>query len=177
MRDLRNLERLQKLKNEAVKINETIRQENKVLSEKKRCLVEEVLQEFITDLAELSKYGEARYTGIQLNSSNITSSRSGNYPEIIHYVYDNGKFALKANPSGYSYQVVLYDSEKGWDWKEETVKNIIDVNKKTILDAIERKITKAMTEYIEDPTVMAINNKLKEDIKKMTEQKRGAGLV
>ena len=50
MRDLRNLERLLKLKNEAKNINSEIESENRKLSNKRNALVENAIEDFIKDL-------------------------------------------------------------------------------------------------------------------------------
>ena len=107
MRDLSNLERLLKLKNEAMSINNEIKSENSRLADKRDSLIENAVASFIEELAVLSKYGSAGYTGIEMD---FYRSSYGNHPEIIHSV-DGDKFKLKANPSGYSHQVDLYDSE------------------------------------------------------------------
>ena len=163
MRDLSNLERLLKLKKESMKINSEIESENRKLSNKRNALVENNIEDFIKELAELSKYGGAGYTGIEME---FYRSSYGNYPEIIHQS-EEGRFRLLANPSGYSYQVVLYDSELGWDWYKEETKKYIAINKDMILDVIEKKIAQSMTDYIGNSKAVDKNIKLKKEIEQL----------
>jgi len=166
MRDLSNLERLLKLKHEAMKINSDVESENRKLSDKRNTLVESALEDFIKELAELSKYGGAGYTGIKME---FYRSSYGDHPEIIHQS-ENGKFRLLANPSGYSHQVVLYDSELGWDWYKEETKKYIAMNKDMILDVIEKKIAQSMTDYIGNSKAVDKNIKLKKEIEQLKNQ-------
>ena len=121
---------------------------------------ENTIEDFIKELAELSKYGGAGYTGIEME---FYRSSYGNHPEIIHQSED-GRFRLLANPSGYSHQVVLYDSELGWDWYKEETKKYIAMNKDMILDVIEKKIAQSMTDYIGNSKAVDKNIKLKKEI-------------
>ena len=166
MRDLSNLERLSKLKNEAKNINSEIESENRKLSNKRNVLVENNIEDFIKELAELSKYGGAGYTGIKME---FYRSSYGDHPEIIHQS-ENGKFRLLANPSGYSHQVILYDSESGWDWYEEKTKKYIAMNKDIIFDVIEKKIAQSMTDYIGNSKAVDKNIKLKNEIEHLKNQ-------
>ena len=165
MRDFSNLERLSKLKNEAKNINREIESENRKLLDKINALVENTIEDFIKELAELSKYGSAGCTGIEIEFFHSY----GDHPEIIHQS-ENGKFRLLANPSGYSHEVILYDSESGWDWYEGVTKKYIAMNKDTILDAIEKKIAQSMTYYIENSKALDINIKLKKEIEQLRNQ-------
>lgn len=166
MRDLSNLERLLKLKNEAKIINSEIESENRKLSNKRNVLVENNIEDFIKELAELSKYGGAGYTGIKME---FYRSSYGDHPEIIHQS-ENGRFRLLANPSGYSHQVILYDSESGWDWYEEETKKYIAMNKDMMLDVIEKKIAQSMTDYIGNSKAVDKNIKLKNEIEQLKNQ-------
>lgn len=166
MRDLSNLERLLKLKHEAMKINSDVESENRKLSDKRNILVESTLEDFIKELAELSKYGGAGYTGIEME---FYRSSYGDYPQIIHQSED-GRFRLLANPSGYSHQVVLYDSESGWNWYKEETKKYIAMNKDMILDVIEKKIAQSMTDYIGNSKAVDKNIKLKKEIEQLKNQ-------
>ena len=166
MRDLSNLERLLKLKHEATNINSEIESENRKLLDKRNTLVESALEDFIKELAELSKYGGAGYTGIEME---FYRSSYGDYPEIIHQSKED-KFRLLANPSGYSHQVILYDSESGWDWYKEETKKYIAMNKDMILDVIEKKIAQSMTDYIGNSKAVDKNIKLKKEIEQLKNQ-------
>ena len=117
-------------------------------------------------MAELSKYGGAGYTGIKME---FYRSSYGDHPEIIHQS-ENGKFILLANPSGYIHQVILYDSESGWDWYEEKTKKYIAMNKDIILDVIEKKIAQSMTDYIGNSKAVDKNIKLKNEIEQLKNQ-------
>lgn len=163
MRDLSNLERLLKLKNEAKNINSEIESENHKLSDKRNTLVENVIEDFIKELAELSKYGGAGYTGIEME---FYRSSYGDHPEIIHQS-ENGRFRLLSNPSGYSHQVVLYDSESGWNWYKNETKKYIAMNKDMILDVIEKKIAQSMTDYIGNSEAVDRNIRLKKEIEQL----------
>lgn len=163
MRDLSNLERLSKLKKEAIDINNRIKIENVELIAERDLLIEEVIADFIEELKELSKYGNAGYTGIKLD---FEKSSHGTYAEIIHES-QNGKFRLLANPDGYSKRVILYDCDLGWDWYEYKTKKFIAINKDKILDAIETKVAQQMAKYIEDTSIVDSNIKLKKEIEKL----------
>lgn len=165
MRDLSNLERLLKLKHEAMEINSDVESENRKLLDKRNTLVESALEDFIKELAELSKYGGAGYTGIKMDFYRSYDK----HPEIIHQSED-GRFRLLANPSGYSHQVILYDSELGWDWYKEETKKYIAMNKDMILDVIEKKIAQLMTDYIGSSKAVDKNIKLKKEIEQLENQ-------
>lgn len=160
MRNLSNLDRLFKLKQEAAKINKEIATKNETLKAQRDSLVEENVANFIDELIVLSKYGCARYTGITLD---FYKSSFGSPTELIHNVVGN-HITLKANPSGYSGCVTVYDSDTGWDWYEQDCKKFIARNKNRILDAIEQKIAKSMERAIENANVANKNAALKEDI-------------
>lgn len=163
MRNLSNLERLLKLKNEAININNEIEMENHTLITERDLLIEKNLASFIEELTELSKYGSAGNTEIKLD---FYKSSYGDNPIIFHETKDN-KFILKANPSGYSNKPILYDSNLGWDWYEEETKKFIAMNKDMILDAIEKKIAQKITKCIEDSSIVNKNIKLKNEIEQL----------
>lgn len=163
MRNLSNLERLLKLKNEAININNEIEMENHTLITERDLLIEKNLASFIEELTELSKYGSAGNTEIKLD---FYKSSYGDNPIIFHETKDN-KFILKTNPSGYSNKPILYDSNLGWDWYEEETKKFIAMNKDMILDAIEKKIAQKITMCIEDSSTVNKNIKLKNEIKQL----------
>lgn len=164
MRDLSNLEKLMRLKEEAKNINYIIKTENYKLSGIRDDLIESGIKDFLNELGELSKYGSAGYTDIKLDFYR-TSYRD--VPEIIHRS-ENGKFVLLANPSGYGHQVVLYDSELGWDWYSEKTKLFIAMNKDRILDIIEKRISKSIVDYIENSNELKKNIQLKRDVEELT---------
>lgn len=165
MRDLCNLERLLKLKNEANKINNKIQRENSKLTIEKNLLIEKNITSFIEDLTELSKYGNELYFYTEIKLDFYKSSYGDN--PIIIYENHNNKFSLKANPSGYSSRVTLYNSEIGWDWYKEKTQEFIAMNKDMILDELEKKIAESMTNYIEDSTIVNKNIKLKKEIEQL----------
>ena len=170
MRDLSNLDRLAKLKEEAISINKKVKTENELLKEERDSLIEKNVESFIDELKVLSKYGSAGGTGIKLD---FHHSSYGDYPEIIHEVQNgkfevqNGKFSLLANPTGYSKRVVLYDCDNGWDWYAEETKKFIAMNKDRILDAIEEKISQRIVAYIEDSSATDKNVSLKKEIEQL----------
>ena len=160
MRDLSNLERLAKLKKEAERLNNEMNIENKKLKSDRDLLIENAVSEFLCEVKELSGYGSARYTGIKFDFYCSSSN-----PEIIHEAAENGDFKIKANPSGYSKQVVIYDSITGcWDWYKDEVKLFIAKNKDMILDAMEKKIADSITNYISNSSISDMNVQLKSDI-------------
>lgn len=163
MRDLSNLDRLAKLKEEAISINKKVKTENELLKEERDSLIEKNIKSFIDELKVLSKYGSAYGIGIKLD---FHHSSYGDYPEIIHEV-QNGKFSLLANPTGYSKRVILYSCDHGWDWYAEDTKKFIAMNKDRILDAIEEKISQRIVAYIEDSSATDKNVSLKKEIEQL----------
>lgn len=163
MRNLDNLKRLQKLKNEADKINESLQNENKELKETLDEMIEGKCNEFIREVKRISVYGSAGYTGVKLD---FCSDRNGKYPDIIHKIdSDNpNEFTIEANPPGYGGYKFIY-SQYGWgDWERAKVKRFIALHKDEILDAMEEKIAQEITKHIENPKFVNDNIKLKEDI-------------
>ena len=161
MRNLKNLERLKNLKDEARKINDEIRTENEKLTEELNELIEIKCGEFIAELKQMSEYGQAGDTEIDLDF--YCSYSYNKYPHLIHEVTSEG-FVLKANPPGYSQRVIVYKENVGWEWYKKESKKFIAMNKDRILDAIEKKIADNMTRDIENSKVVDVNVKLKKVI-------------
>lgn len=159
MRNYETLEKLFNSKEAMVEGNKKLKEEKKQLVALRDELVEKKCKEFLDELKELSKYGAAGCTSIKLDYYRCY----GQSPEIIHVTQEND-FLLKANPSGYSKPVVLYDSNSGWDWKEKETKLFVAINKDKILDVIEEKITNNLTKFIKDTTVIESNERLKGEI-------------
>ena len=168
MRNLKNLERLKNLKDEARKINDEIRTENEKLTEELNELIEIKCDEFIAELKQMSEYGQARDTEIDLDF--YCSYSNNKYPHLIHEITSEG-FVLKANPPGYSQRVIVYKENVGWEWYKKESKKFIAMNKDRILDAIEKKIADNMTRDIENSKVVDVNVKLKKVIEALKENK------
>lgn len=161
MREFTNLERLKRLQEEANKINKELNEENKDLELEKKKLIEKNIESFLNDLAELSRFGEAGWTDIEL-----TFYFGCNKPILIHRL-DGCDFVLKANPSGYGKEPVIYDTRHGWDWYEKECKEFIALNKDDILDAIEKGIVKNMARHISDSNYANKNEELKNHIEQL----------
>ena len=67
MRNLKNLERLKNLKDEARKINDEIRTENEKLTEELNELIEIKCGEFIAELKQMSEYGHPRHAAARVS--------------------------------------------------------------------------------------------------------------
>lgn len=164
---MNNLDRLAKLKKEADIINESIKEENNILLEKKKELSDSILDNFCEELKQLSKYGSAGDTGYHFRYV-------GEDCKIYHTATEKG-FELTFYLPGAGYRIGKFQKlysygDKYWHTTEsKTIIEYIVFHKDEVLDKLSKLIADNMTKSISDTSLIDYNEKLKKEIKYLEE--------